>query len=320
MAAARGGVDLGGTKIQVAILNGGDEVVGDARAPTPTDGGPVDVADAIAAAVTEAASNAGFQPGDLKGIGVGSPGAIDPETGSVSGAGNLPDWDGSYALAPELEQRLGTKVMLGNDVSVATAAEFRLGAGREFDSILGVFWGTGVGGGIVLDGKEWQGRGSAAEIGHVVVKKNGALCPCGRRGCMEAYAGRGAMEARARELAEDGEKTVLFKIMEERGRKRLTSGIWARALDQDDKVAKHLIERAIEALGVGVASAQNLLDVEAIVIGGGLGTRLGEPYAERIAEAMQPHLFVSDRPPAIRVAALGDLGGAIGAGLLVKKR
>lgn len=314
----RGGVDLGGTKVQVVIADDGDEVVGDARVPTPTDGGPDAVADAIAEAVREAAEKASIEPGDLTGIGVGSPGAIDPDAGTVSGAGNLPDWDGSYALAKALKKRLGAKVALGNDVSVATAAEFRLGAGREFDSILGVFWGTGVGGGIVLDGEEWHGRGSAAEIGHVVVKKNGALCPCGRRGCMEAYAGRGAMEARAREMVDEGEKTVLFKIMEERGKPRLTSGIWARALDQGDKVAEHLIERAIEAIGVATASTQNILDVEAIIIGGGLGTRLGEPYVERISKAMEPHLFVSDRPPAIRLAALGDLGGAIGAALLVK--
>lgn len=312
-----GGVDLGGTKVQVVIADADYEVVGDARVPTPTEGGPEAVADAIADAVREAAEKAGTKTEDLKGLGVGSPGAIDPEKGTVSGAGNLPDWDGSYALAKELKKRLGVKVALGNDVSVATAAEFRLGAGREFDSILGVFWGTGVGGGIVLDGKEWHGRGSAAEIGHVVVKKNGAQCPCGRRGCMEAYAGRGAMEARARAMADEGEKTVLFKIMEERGKERLTSGIWARALDQDDKLAEHLIDRAIEAIGVAVASTQNILDVEAIIFGGGLGTRLGEPYVERIAEAMEPHLFVSDRPPAIRLAALGDFGGALGAALLV---
>lgn len=312
-----GGVDLGGTKVQVVIADADYEVVGDARVPTPTDGGPQAVADAIADAAREAAEKAGTKTEDLKGIGVGSPGAIDPEKGTVSGAGNLPDWDGSYALAKELKKRLGVRVALGNDVSVATAAEFRLGAGREFESILGVFWGTGVGGGIVLDGREWHGRGSAAEIGHVVVKKNGALCPCGRRGCMEAYAGRGAMEARAREMADEGEKTVLFKIMEERGKPRLTSGIWARALDQGDKLAEHLIDRAIEAIGVATASTQNILDVEAIIIGGGLGTRLGEPYVERIAKAMEPHLFVVDRPPEIRLAALGDFGGALGAALLV---
>ena len=206
--------------------------------------------------------------------------------------------------------------MIGNDVDVATAAEFRRGAGRPYQSILGVFWGTGVGGGIVLDGKPWSGRGAAGEIGHVVVKIDGARCPCGRRGCMEAYAGRAAMEARARKELEAGAKTELFKIMEDRGRTRLTSGVWARALRHNDHLAVRLIDRAVEALGAGVASVVNVLDVEAVIVGGGLGLRLGQPYVDRIADAMHPHLFADDRPPAIHLAALGDLGGAIGAALL----
>jgi glucokinase len=134
---------------------------------------------------------------------------------------------------------------------------------------------------------------------------------------MEAYAGRGAMEIRARRLHKRGRKTDLFKIMEKRGRTRLTSGVWARALEQGDGLAVELVERALGALGAGVASAVNLLDVETVVIGGGLGTRLGEPYVDRIREAMEPHLFVNQRPPRVALAELGDLGGAIGAALLV---
>jgi glucokinase len=128
------------------------------------------------------------------------------------------------------------------------------------------------------------------------------------------------MEARARRRHSRGENTVLFKIMEERGRTRLTSGVWSRALDKGDPLARRLIDRAVRALGTGIASSQNLLDVEAIVIGGGLGLRLGEPYVERIRDAMMPHLFNDTRPPAVKLAALGDLGGAIGASLLVKRR
>ena len=177
--------------------------------------------------------------------------------------------------------------MLGNDVQVATDAEAALGAGRGYDSMLGVFWGTGVGGGIVLDGRPWLGRGGAGEIGHVVVKVDGAQCPCGRRGCMEAYAGRNALEARARELHDKGEPTELFKIAKKRGRERLTSGIWAAALERGDPLATKLIDRAVEMLGAGVASVDNVLDVEVIILGGGLGVRLGQPYADRIAEAMR---------------------------------
>ena len=134
---------------------------------------------------------------------------------------------------------------------------------------------------------------------------------------MEAYAGRGAMEIRARKLHKRGRKTDLFKIMEKRGRPRLTSGVWARALEHDDELAHELIERALGALGAGSRSTVNVLDVETVVIGGGLGTRLGEPYVERIREAMMPHLFNDDRPPHVTLAQLGDLGGAMGAALLV---
>jgi glucokinase len=313
---ARGGIDLGGTKIQAVVVDAQHVVLGQARRATPTKGGPADVAEAMAAAVREAAAAASLDPTELTHVGVGSPGTVDAAAGTVTSAKNLPGWAGTYRLGPELHELLGTPIALGNDVQVATDAEAALGAGREYDSMLGVFWGTGVGGGIVLGGKPWLGRGGAGEIGHVCVKVDGAQCPCGRRGCVEAYAGRNALERHARELHDKGEHTELFRIARKRGRERLTSGIWAAALEREDPLATKLVDRAIAMLGAGVASVDNVLDVEIIILGGGLGVRLGEPYAARIAEAMQPHLFFSDRPPPVVVAALGDLGGAIGASLL----
>jgi glucokinase len=312
----RGGIDLGGTKIQAVVVDDESEVLGQARTPTPTEGGPADVAEAMAAALRDAAEAAQVETADLTGVGVGSPGAVDEAAGTVASARNLPGWEGTFALGQDLGGRLGAPVRLGNDVQVATDAEFQLGAAREYDSVLGVFWGTGVGGGIVLDGRPWVGRGSAGEIGHVVVRRGGARCPCGRRGCMEAYAGRAAMESRARKLRDRGDHTVLFDIMRKRGRERLTSGVWARALRAEDPMAVRIVARAIAALGAGIASAQNILDVDAVIIGGGLGVRLGEPYVARITAAMHPHLFLDTRPPAVRLAALGDLGGAVGAALL----
>jgi len=312
----RGGIDLGGTKIQTAVVDAGGAVLGQARRPTPTLGGPQDVADEMAAALREAAAGAGVETAGLEGIGVGSPGDADEKTGVVSAARNLPGWEGSFPLAASLAEALGTEVRIGNDVQVATEAEFHLGAGREFQSLIGVFWGTGVGGGLVLDGKPWLGRGAAGEIGHIVVKRGGAKCPCGRKGCMEAYAGRSAMEAEARRQHEEGAKTDLFKLMEKHGKPRLTSGIWERALDHGDHLAEKLIDRAIEALGTGVASAVNLLDPEAVIIGGGLGVRFGDRFMEPLMAEMSKHLFLDEKPPAVRVASLGDLGGAVGASLL----
>ncbi|MBW8059483.1 MAG: ROK family protein [Solirubrobacterales bacterium] len=316
MSDLRGGIDLGGTKIQTAIVDAGGRVLGEARHPTPTSGGPADVARTMEDALREAAAAAGVRPGDLEGVGVGSPGDADGETGVVSGARNLPGWGGSFPLGETLSTALGTEVRIGNDVQVATEAEFRLGAGKSHSSLLGVFWGTGVGGGIVLDGRPWLGRGAAGEIGHMVVKRNGARCPCGRRGCLEAYAGRAAMEAKARREQAKGVKTEIFKIMEKRGKDRLTSSVWEHALREQDPLTESLIRRAVRYLGTGIASAVNLLDVEAVVIGGGLGVRFGERYAEQIEREMGKHLFLADHPPQLQVAELGDLGGAIGASLL----
>ncbi|HEX8854884.1 MAG TPA: ROK family protein [Thermoleophilaceae bacterium] len=314
---ARGGIDLGGTKIQAVVIDASNEVLSEARHDTPTSGGPPDVAEAMANALTEAAGAAGVETDSLIGVGVGSPGAVDPAAGTLSNPPNLPGWEGAYPLASVLSEKLGTPASLGNDVTVATDAEAKLGAGRPYSSLLGVFWGSGVGGGIVLDGKEWNGRGAAGEIGHVVVELGGARCGCGRKGCMEAYAGRTRMEAYARKRVEKGDETQLFEIMEKRGRDRLTSSVWARALDHGDPLAHKIMRRAVEALGAGVASCLNVLDVEAVIIGGGLGVRLGEDYVRKIEKAVMPHLFMDSRPPDFLLSELGDLGGAIGASLLV---
>jgi len=316
VAGLRGGIDLGGTKIQTVVVDAGNEVRGQARRPTPTGGSPAGVAAAVEEALREAAGTAGIDPTQLVGVGVGSPGTVS-QADVVSSARNLPGWDGSFPLGRTLSEALGTEVRVGNDVQVAVEGEFALGAGREFSSLLGVWWGTGVGGGIVLDGKPWLGRGAAGEIGHMVVERGGARCPCGRRGCMEAYAGRAAMEAEARRRHQDGAGTDLFKLMHKHDKPRLTSGIWERALDRGDKIAAQLIGRAVEALGTGIASAVNLLDVEAVAIGGGLGERFCDRYMDDLRAEMQKHLFVDEDPPTVRVAELGDLGGAIGASLLI---
>ncbi|MCC6223643.1 MAG: ROK family protein [Thermoleophilia bacterium] len=316
-AARFGGIDLGATKIHALVAGADGSVTGEARAPTPAEGLPEVVA-AMAAALERASAAAGCVPGELAGVGVGAPGPVDADSGRLLSAGNLPAWDGPFPLAAALAERVGVPVRLGNDVQAAVEAENRLGAGRPFRSWLAVWWGTGVGGGLVLDGRPWVGRGAAGELGHVVVRAGGARCPCGRRGCLEAYAGRGPMEQRARRAAARGDKTRLMRLMERQGKARLASGVWAEALEAGDSLAVKIVERAVAALGTGIASVVNLLDLEAVVIGGGLGSRLGQPYAERIAGAMLPHLVVPDRPPAVHVSELGDRGAAIGASLLAQ--
>jgi glucokinase len=313
----RGGIDLGGTKIQAVVVDGRGTVRGQYREPTPAGGSAELVVTAMAAAMRGAATAAKLRTSQLDGVGVGSPGAIDAVAGTVAAPPNLP-WHDAYPIGPELSRTLGAPVSIDNDVRVATRAEFELGAGRPYRSLLGVFWGTGVGGGIILDGVPWNGRGAAGEIGHTVIRSGGAPCRCGRRGHVEAYAGRASMEERARRMIDRGTKSVLLSIMESRGRDRMTSGVWSRALEHGDKLAHHLVDRAVDALATGIASACTLLDVEAVIVGGGLGVRLGQPYVERIAARVRPQVFLRERPPEILLATLGDLGGAIGASLLAQ--
>jgi glucokinase len=140
----KGGIDLGATKVQAVVVSDRFTVKGEARRPTPTVGGPKDVAAQVAAAMRDAAAAAGVETSALAGVGIGSPGAVDTDAGTVAHAGNLPGWRDAFPLSAELEEALGTPVALGNDVEVATEAEFLLGAGKAYSSLLGVFWGTGT--------------------------------------------------------------------------------------------------------------------------------------------------------------------------------
>jgi glucokinase len=312
--ALRVGVDVGGTKIQAVAIRRGAKVDGAARRETPAAGGPDAVVVEMAKAARDAILGAGGEPGEVRGVGVGAPGAVDAATGVVMQVANIEGWVDPFALGPALAAELGVPVSVGNDVNVAVEAERRYGAGRGVGSFLGVFWGTGVGGGIVINGRLLQGRGSAGEVGHVCAKPGGRRCNCGLRGCVESYAGRGALEERARAAKR---KTVLFDLQRKRGRDKLTSGVWLRALEAGDELAHELLDEAVEALGVGIGCAVTLLDVDAVVIGGGLGERLGPPWLKRIEDAAREHTFFRDAPD-YRLAELGDLGGAIGASLLVR--
>src|SRR5262245_53840919 len=177
----RGGIDLGGTKIEAVIVDNDHQVAGQARHRTPVTGGPEAISAEIAETLREAATAAGVALSALRGVGVGSPGTVDGKSGTVRDAGNLCDWSDPFPLAARLGELTGTRVKLGNDVGVAVDAEAALGAGRGFNSFLGVWWGTGVGGAVMIGGKRWLGRGGAGELGHTVVKIGGARCPCGRR-------------------------------------------------------------------------------------------------------------------------------------------
>ena len=309
------GVDLGGTKIQSVALRS-RKVVGQGRSRTPQAGAD-EVVEAILATIDLALAGARAKRSEVSAVGIGFPGQFDEKTGDTLGAVNLKGFQDRYPLGRRVSKALeGAAVVLDNDVRAALLGEYELGSGRGYRNLLGVFVGTGVGGGLVLEGRLRRGRGAAGEVGHTVVRDQGLECGCGRLGCLEAYAGRGRMEVRARRMVEQGEKTVLFEIMQKRGRDRLTSGVFAAALQENDAMAAALVDEAVWALGISLASVQNILDLEAIIIGGGLGDRLGAPFVKRVAEAMQPHLFIDKAPPEMLTTTLGDLSGAVGAALL----
>ncbi|HEY7830778.1 MAG TPA: ROK family protein [Solirubrobacteraceae bacterium] len=310
------GVDLGGTKIQTVALRG-LQTLASARVPTPQSGVADDVIEAILGTIHTTLAQVGCDASAVEGVGIGSPGEIDIAAGVVTQAANVPGFSASVRLGPLVSEALGgMKVRIDNDVRVGVLGEHRVGAGRPYANMLGVWLGTGVGGGLILDGELHDGRGAAGEIGHVVVKPNGRKCGCGRRGCLEAYAGRARMERRARKLVKRGQDTVLFEIMREESKERLTSGIYVKALKHGDELTKQLLADAAWALALALASAQNLLDLDAIVLGGGMGDKLGQAFVDQVVKQMAPHLFADDHPPVVLHTELGDLSGAVGAALL----
>jgi glucokinase len=305
------GVDLGGTKVYGVRLGDDHEVETEAKVKTPR-GGPEPVVAAVAA-LAEQLGLAG-----VDGVGVGVPGLVDRQRGVLLKAPNLPGWDGAFPLSAALTEVLGGRsVGIENDVSAGTRAEWRLGAGRGAEELLVVFVGTGVGGGLVLEGRlRSGGSGNAGEIGHTIVQDGGRLCSCGGLGHLEAYAGRGCMERVARESHRSGRRTLLVELA---GAKRMTSGVFKAALDADDEVANELVASAVEALGAALAAAVHLLDLPAVVLGGGLADRLGPSFVARVATATGQRLLAGVAPLRIVLGVLGDRAGAIGAALMAEE-
>jgi glucokinase len=303
------GIDLGGTKIQGVRLHG-HQVERDARASTPGTG-----VDGVVAAIAEVVDELG---GLTKSgtIGIGVPGAVDAEAGEVRRAPNLVGFDERVPLAKLVAEATGAdRVVLDNDVNVATLAEHRLGAAKGAGDVLGVFVGTGVGGAMLIGGDLHRGvTGAAGEIGHMVVEVElGRRCGCGLAGHVEAYAGRASIEREARRRHAEGDRTRLVELA---GDGRMRSGILAQALEEGDTVAVELLDEAVRALGAAIASMVTVLDLPLVVVGGGVADKLGAVFVGRIEEAVRSRLFLPSSPVRVVPAELGDLGGAMGAALL----
>jgi len=325
------GVDLGGTKILARWI---DPVTGRARgrhkAVTPTTG-PADVLEAVADTV-----RALDPDGRAVAVGVGVPGfVIDGRV--VVRCANIAGWDTPIDVAEHLGAALRRPVVVGNDVNCGALAEFRLSVGQpEIHAaghdgpptaetvatttrrdLLAVFVGTGVGGGLILDGRLVTGpRGMVGEIGHVTTTPGGALCGCGERGHLEAYAGRAGLERRAREAAAAGRPN---KLVELAGASTIKSRHLARALEEGCEVTAGLVADATDALGLVIGNAATLLDLRHVVLGGGVVDKLGQPFVDQIAASpsfggLGPDLC------ALRLARRLDDAGVVGAAILAADR
>ena len=298
------GVDVGGTNIEIGVIDADHEVLDRAKTPTPT-GGP----EAMVETIAELLESLDASPAA---IGVGIPGGI--HEGRIVHVPNLADWAGQVDFGPMLENRTGLPVALANDADIGLIGEWVAGVARSHDHVLGIWLGTGVGGALILNGQPYRGSlGAAGEVGHMIVRADGALCHCGQRGCIEAYAGRRSMADAVQRIADSGRPTRLFEIQREEGKSRPTSRVWQHALDDGDPVATETFSTAIETLGVGIGSIVNLLDPELVVIGGGMAEKLGSDLADRIRAEADRWMLHPNPDLQFRVASLGDDSGITGA-------
>lgn len=312
---------MGGTSVRALVVSPADEILAVEKTGTNPAAKPERIIGDLAALVEDVLRASGVKRAQLRAVSIGCPGAVDPAHGIVYHAPNL-GWD-RVALGPKLGKLLKTPVYIENDVNVGVAGEYALGAGRGAQELVGIFVGTGIGGGIMSGGRLYQGaRGAAGEIGHMVVQIGGPRCGCGNYGCIEALASRTALERDVRAAIRDGHKSQILKMMKERGKDRMTSSIIQRALKKHDPVMQKIMKRAQYYLGVMVANVVNILDPDCVVIGGGIAERLGEGYVAPIRKTAYEHFLRRHDAERVKIVpgTLGDNAGPLGAVVLARRR
>lgn len=310
------GVDLGGTSINVGVVPfDGGTVLGMRSLPTEPQRGPKAVVDRIAEmirdAVRDARREAELPEAAVIGVGLGSPGPLDRETGTILDTPNL-GWR-NFPLRDLIANAVGLDVVLDNDANAATLGEWWMGAARGADPVVGVTLGTGIGGGIVLGGRVYHGASDAAgEFGHMTIDSTGRKCNCGNYGCLEAYASGPAIAARAVEGLETGSSSLLPDMV---GGEldRITAATVYEAIVAGDVYAAEVMRETAKFLGAGLANLINLLNPELIVISGGV-TRAGDHLFEPLRAEVRRRAF-SEAADACRIVSseLGDMAGVIGA-------
>jgi len=336
------GADLGGTSMMAAVVDiTTGTVLGEDKRRTRRELGAAAVTERLATCIKRAIAQAKVKPKDVCGVGVGIPGPVDPVQGRVARCVNLgPSWD-NYLLQESLERLINLPVTIDNDVNVGAVGEHRFGAGRDAKDIVVMFVGTGIGGGLVLDGKLHTGfRYSAGEVGHMVLvdEQTGPLCGCGERGHAEALASRSAIERRILQaraaMAEEapsadeplgddqGDEATPSPANQGEADVQITSGEILAALEAGDPVVQEAVASAQYYLGLMVANCMNVIDPEVIVIGGGVIEKMGAGYLEPVRSVAHRHCVNKDDLDRVRIvpAALGDYSGVIGAAVLASQR
>lgn len=311
------GVDIGGTKIQAALVEQSGKIIAREKYSTPRSGGTERTVSAIEKAMQKVVSRQRQQFEDLTAIGIAAPGVVDPDNGRVVVTPNMKL--SGVEIGPRLEARFKVPVAVGNDCNLGTLGECWLGAARNARSAVGIFVGTGIGSGIVQDGTLWRGaRESAAEIGHIVMQIGGPKCGCGNYGCLEALAGRSAIERDIRQAVEAGRQTVLTELLDGDLSIIRSSGL-RRALDREDELVTDLMRRASEVLGHACLTVRHLIDPEVIVLGGGVVEACGDFILPIVQEIVGSDQLPGAREGGqLRLSALGDDAVVLGAVVLAR--
>ncbi len=314
------GVDMGGTKILSAVIDAEGHILGTAKVPTKADRGASKVIDRIANAIRKAIDKSGVADESIQAVGIGAPGPLDPATGVVIFAPNL-GWR-EVPLKDELEARTGFPTFVDNDVNVGTLGEHVFGAGKGLQNIVGIFVGTGIGGGIILQGELFHGASkTAGEVGHIIVKAGGPRCGCGTRGCLEAIASRTAMTKQFQKaILKKGNKSVISELTDgDIG--AIRSGVLAKAIRLNDKLTLKVFNKVTKYLGIGIGSIVNFLNPEMVVLGGGVVEAMDDTFLDDIRAATKKYSLPNtlDGVQIVR-AKLGDNSGILGAAALARQR
>jgi glucokinase len=312
------GVDVGGTKTLAAVTCPDGSIIGRQRVTTPRTH-QAEAFQAILDVIDGAVADAGVALDDVSAIGLAVAAVVDPEAGKIVATPNM-KLEGLEVVTP-LEERYGVPVALGNDVNCGTLGEQWLGAGRHLRNIVGMFVGTGIGGGVIVDGRLVRGsRELAGEIGHIIMQPGGPTCGCGRQGCLEAIASRTAIERDIRAAIARGRKTVIAEMLE--GSDGLIrSKMLKKALADGDPVVTQIMTRASETIGKACLDIRHLLDPEVMILGGGVMEACGKFMLPIIRGVVDSVAYTGARPAgAIVLSELGDDAVVLGSVVLAQRQ